>query len=325
VEQDLVKTDEMMERIEQMTYSVSALQNYVSCPAKFCYQSVLKLKRDEDVAESLDNAMIGNVYHNAMWALFRGEDEMRSDKPFEKLENQSNTSMPRVTSGYLESWLGREDEIKEKVISLMKAELNADEITGRDLVVQRVIVRYVMETIRKDILLLEKYGAEAFEIIGLEKKVYANLYGSRFFGVIDRVDSLAPGMVRMVDYKSGADSPSVIAISGNIENAVEKIFDAKYSVRKDNKAALQFHIYDRMAQASGIASSGDQLCNTMYSASELFRKVPQVNLMNNDFAELMDVRLQGIMDEIHDQSVPFKRTEDADACRYCDFKMICGR
>ena len=114
-------------------------------------------------------------------------------------------------------------------------------------------------------------------------------------------------------------------MSGNLENAVAKIFDAKYSVRKDNKAALQFHIYDRMAQASGIASSGDQLCNTMYSASELFRKVPQVNLMNDEFAELMDVRLQGIMDEIHDPSVPFRMTEDVDACKYCDFKMICGR
>ena len=325
VEDSMEKTDEMMKTIGDMSFSVSALQNYVICPMKFCYKSVLKLAKDEDVAESLDNAMIGNVYHNAMWALFRGEDEMRSDKPFEKLENQADVAPARVTSDYLESWLDREDDVREKVISLMKGELNTDEITGRDLVVQRVIVRYVMETIRKDILLLEKYGAEAFEIIGLEKKVYANLYGSRFFGVIDRIDSLAPGMVRMVDYKSGSDSPSVIAISGNIENAVEKIFDAKYSVREDNKAALQFHIYDRMAQAAGIATSGDQLCNTMYSASELFRKVPQVYLMNDEFAELMDVRLQGIMDEIHDQSVPFRRTDDADACKYCDFKMICGR
>ena len=129
----------------------------------------------------------------------------------------------------------------------------------------------------------------------------------------------------MVDYKSGSDSPSVIAVSDKPENAVTKIFDAKYLVREDNKAALQFHIYDRMAQASGIASSGEQLCNTMYSASELFRKVPQINLMNEDFAELIDVRLQGLMDDIHDQSVPFRRTEDTDACKYCDFKMIGGR
>ena len=35
----------------------------------------------------------------------------------------------------------------------MISELKTDEVSGRDLVVQNVIVRYVMETVRKDILL----------------------------------------------------------------------------------------------------------------------------------------------------------------------------
>ena len=81
VQEDMVKTEEMMERIETMTWSVSALQNYVICPMKFCCQSVLKLKKDEDVAESLDNAMIGNVYHNVMWALYHGEETMMAIFP----------------------------------------------------------------------------------------------------------------------------------------------------------------------------------------------------------------------------------------------------
>lgn len=326
VEQDLVKTDEMMERIEQMTYSVSALQNYVSCPAKFCYQSVLKLKKDEDVAESLDNAMIGNVYHNAMWALYHGEDAMKSDGPFEKLEGNEAAGMPVVSTSYLEGWLDREDEIRKKVVSLMKAELNADEISGRDLVVQRVIVRYVMETIRKDLLLLSRYGAAAFEMIGLEKKIFVEMYGVRFFGVVDRIDSIVPGTVRMVDYKTGNDSPSVIAVTDDMaEGAVAKIFDAEYGVRKENKAALQFHIYDRMAQKAGLVSGAGQICNSLYATSDLFRNVPAVFPMSGKFSELMDERVQGIIDEIRDRNVSFRKTQETEACAYCDFRMICGR
>lgn len=326
VEQDLVKTDEMMERIEQMTYSVSALQNYVSCPAKFCYQSVLKLKKDEDVAESLDNAMIGNVYHNAMWALYHGEDAMKSDGPFEKLDGNEAAGMPVVSASYLEGWLDREDEIRKKVVSLMKAELNADEISGRDLVVQRVIVRYVMETIRKDLLLLSRYGAAAFEMIGLEKKIFVEMYGVRFFGVVDRIDSIVPGTVRMVDYKTGNDSPSVIAVTDDMaEGTVAKIFDAEYGVRKENKAALQFHIYDRMAQKAGLVSGAGQICNSLYATSDLFRNVPAVFPMSGKFSELMDERVQGIIDEIRDRNVSFRKTQETEACAYCDFRMICGR
>ena len=326
VDEGLAKTDDVMKAIDGLTYSVSALQNYVSCPMKFCYQSVLKLSRDEDVAESLDNAMIGNVYHNAMWSLYHGEEAMRSDGSFEKLEDTHGAGMPKVTASYLESWLGREDEVRSRVISLMKAELNTDEITGRDLVVQRVIVRYVMETIRKDILLLARYGADAFEIIGLEKKIFVELYGVRFFGVVDRIDSIVPGTVRMVDYKTGNDSPSVIAVTDDMaEAAVSRIFDEGYDVKKSSKAALQFHIYDRMAQEAGLVSDIGQVCNSLYATSDLFRNVPSVFPVSGKFSELMDVRVKALIDEIRDREVPFRRTEDTDACRYCDYKMICGR
>ena len=324
--EDMEKTDEMMERISRMTWSVSALQNYVVCPMKFCFQSVLKLRKEEDVAESLDNAMIGNVYHNAMWALYHGEEAMMSDDPFEKLEGSASDGMPVVTTVYLESWLDREDDVRGKVVSLMKAELKADEITGRDLVVQRVIVRYVMETIRKDLLLLSRYGSAGFEIIGLEKKVYADLYGVPFFGVVDRIDSLVPGMVRMVDYKTGNDSPSVIAVTDEMaQDVVEKIFDSAYETRKAYKAALQFHVYDRMAQASGIASGQGQLCNSLYAAADLFRNVPSVYPSSGRFGELMDERLASMIDEIRDRNVPFRKTQETEACRYCDYRMICGR
>ena len=187
-------------------------------------------------------------------------------------------------------------------------------------------MRYVMETLRKDLLLLERYGSDGFAVHGLERKVNVDLYGVRFFGVIDRIDSLTPGMVRMVDYKTGNDSPSVIAVTdAQADDAVARIFDGTYEQRKSSKAALQFHIYDRMAQKDGIALEGDTICNSLYATSDLFRNVPAVMPVSERFTELMDERLQAVVDEIRSKEVPFRRTEEVEACRYCDFKMICGR
>ena len=321
------KTEDMMRTIGSMTFSASAIQNYVICPMKFCYYSVLKVVKDDDVAESLDSAMIGNVYHNVMRALYFGEDAMMSDVPFEKMDSQPDKGMDEISSAYLEKWISedRHGLISAKVESLMKSELNVDEVRGRDLVVRSVIVRYVIETLRRDLELLHKTGADSFRIIGLEKKVAADICGCRFFGVMDRIDSIVPGSVRLVDYKSGSDSQDILAVDDDTaETVVSRIFDGDYQYKRSYKAALQFHIYDRMLKEAGIAEDG-QLLNSLYSTSEMFKSAPALFPVNDRFSKMMDERLERTLGELKDKNVPFERTNDADACTYCDFKMICGR
>ena len=324
----VVKTDEILEALDAMSLSVSAIQNYVFCPMKFYYHSVLKLKPDEDVAESLDSRMIGNVYHNAMYALYYGEEAMTSSAAFNKLDSQPDKGMAQVSAAYLEKWLeeDRLDILTAKVESLMKAELNVDEIRGRDLVVRTVITRYVLETLRKEVDFLKKSGMEAFTIIGLEKKIGVDLFGCRFFGVADRIDSVIPGTVRLVDYKSGSDSQKVLAVTDDkAEEVVAKIFDSPYKKgKKDFKAALQFYLYGRMLKEAGIAEEG-RLFNSLYSTAEIFRNPPVMFPESVRFCKLMDERLAGLLAELKSKDVPFRRTEDKDTCAYCDFKMICGR
>jgi CRISPR/Cas system-associated exonuclease Cas4 (RecB family) len=326
-DESVEKTDEIMDVLDTMTFSVSALQNYVICPMKFYYQSVLKIRKDEEVAESLDSAMIGNVYHNAMRALYYGDDAMMSDAPFEKMDRQPDKGMDEVTTDYLEKWLSEEslELISAKVESLMKAELNVDEIHGRDLVVRTVIVRYVIETLKKDLEFLQKTRVDAFGIIGLEKKVVAEVFGCRFFGVVDRIDTVVPGTVRLVDYKSGSDSQTVLDVTDDTaEKVVARIFDEPYSYKKAYKAALQFYIYGKMIKEIGIAEEG-HMYNSLYSTSEIFKGYPQMYPESTKFCRMMDERLEGILAELKNSKVPFVRTGEPDACRYCDFKMICGR
>lgn len=319
------KTPQMLEEIASSYISPSALQNYISCPMRFYYYTVAKLKKDKDVAESMDHAMIGNVYHNAMWALFTSEEEMLSDKVYDKREVKPKP-MDKVTVQYLKSWLSREKDIRSKVVSLMCEELGTDEIVGRNLVTVNVIVRYVLETIKRDIELLGLHCADHFEIIGLERPLKTTLHGMNFYGVADRIDRIGGrGNVRMVDYKSGMDDPSVLATDDNhAEDVAELIFAGGGDKRKKVKAGLQFFIYDKMLDANGIADMNN-VSNTMYATAGLFSAPPQVCPLNHKFASEMDQRLESLLKEIQSPQVPFTMTDDAANCEYCDFKMICGR
>lgn len=319
------KTPEMIRTIEESWLSPSALQNYVDCPMRFYYYSVEKLKKEREVAETMDPAMIGNVYHNTMWALFVSEEEMLSDTVYDK-RSVKPEFMKKVTLEYLDSWSKRESDVKRKVESLVKAELGTDEILGRNLVVVSVIVRYVMETISRDIQLLGNYGADYFEILGLEEPISAGLYGLKFFGVADRIDRIGPGgNVRLVDYKSGKDDPSVLMASGDTAaDVADAIFSPEKSVRKKVKAGLQFFIYDKMLSEKGMASLAN-ISNSMYATAGLFADAPRVCPLDSHFAAHMDERLERLIREIRDPEVPFRMTQDEEHCEWCDFKMICGR
>ena len=48
-------------------------------------------------------------------------------------------------------------------------------------------------------------------------------------------------------------------------------------------------------------------------------------LIVSEFSRLAMDGVIGLLNEITDLNVPFRRTEDAKVCEWCDFKAICGR
>lgn len=299
------KLPEHIQKARSLVYSASTINLYQTCPLMFYYGKIEGLKPEEELSESLDASMIGNIWHETMRFLFFGQE--------------------RVTRSYLNSWLDREDDIRSKVRSLICDELKTDEVTGRNLVTENVIVRYVRQAIIKDIELLDSRGIDSFEILGLEKKLVSKIHGFDFIGYIDRLDSLEPGMARVVDYKSGKDSSSLLKVTDStVQQAIDVIFNERYKKRKEGRAAFQFYIYDRLLKNESEFASLD-LYNSMYAVKEIFKSVPKVNPMNEEFCNCMDEKLKEILDEIVNPDIPFRMSSDKDACTYCDFKTICGR
>ena len=159
------------------------------------------------------------------------------------------------------------------------------------------------------------------------------LGGFSLIGYIDRLDSLTPGEIRIVDYKTGRVTDDDFMITeDNAEDIVGKLFGPDN--RKRPNIALQLYLYDRLllegSPAGGVgisaeAAAGKNIVNSIYQTQRLFVNPVENVRLNPVFNSLMSERLLALLDEMADTSLPFRRTEDTDTCKYCDFKTICGR
>jgi hypothetical protein len=323
---DIVKTDEDVARIKDTVLSATTLQNYLACPAKFYYGTVKGLEAEEEVAESLDYGMFGTVYHDTMRALYTSEEAMDPEFVFNDREPRGGLkgeALKDVSQSYIEGWLSRKEDIKAKVKALIMMQLNTIEVSGRNLVVADVIVRYIIKTLQRDLELLKKEGRDSFEILGREIRVAGEFCGQRFKGFIDRLDSFKDEQARVVDYKTGKvleDDENIH--DGNAEEIAEKIFNP--DLKNWPKIALQFYIYDMLVQ-SRPEVRGREICNCVYSTAHLFKEPPVTVPMNRKFYEAVSAKLEAMLAQMYDTSVPFRRTDDEKTCSYCDFRMICGR
>ena len=318
------KTAEDVDAIRATHLSASSLQAYLACPAKFYFHVVKRLRPDEEVAESLDASMIGNVFHNTMCALYTGPFAMDPGFPMDRksLESRRGDALRAVSRDYIRSWMARPADIRARIRSLVKSELHAFEVSGRNLVFEDVVLQYVMKVLERDLEHLERSGVESFEVLGLEKECFWEYDGFKFKGYIDRMDSFLPGTVRVVDYKTGKVEDMEIDIyDSTAEKVVAKLFGPDNSQRP--KIALQLFLYDMFVERE--VPDGAALANSVYSPAKLFVSqvldVPASPL----FISLMKESLSELLAEIADTGVPFERTADTRACSMCDFKMICGR
>ena len=303
LEDEIRKTPEAIEAIRSGELSASTLQSYLYCPAKFYYQFVEHLQQEDEVAESMDAGSLGTVFHSVMEALY--------------------DPLSRVTVADLDGMLSDRKALKALVREMIMKKMQTIDVTGRDLVVEEVILEYVVQTLKHDRRLLLEAGSPGFDILYLEYKMTCPFEGFRLKGYADRIDSYKDGAVRIVDYKTGKVEQEDIDINDdNAADIVEKLFGPSNQGRP--KIALQLYIYSLLAQEYD-KTKGRPLVNSIYSVRRMFTEPLQDRPQSHEFARLTRERLKALLAEMTDPAVPFRRTEELATCSYCDFKMICGR
>ena len=266
---------------------------------------IKRLSTEEEVLEAMDAGALGTVYHGTMQALYG---------PFvDKC----------LTVADLDGMLKDRKAVKALVRQTILKKMQTVDVTGRDLVVEEVIVEYVLRTLRHDRELLVSSGSKGFDILFLEEKMLGTFEGFKIKGYADRIDSYLAGEARIVDYKTGKVEQDDIDITDdNAADVVEKLFGPTNNGRP--KIALQLFMYGLLTQGQEKLR-GRPVVNSIYSVSRLFTEPLEDRPANAEFARLTRERLKDLFAEMTDPSVPFRRTEERKTCEYCDFKMICGR
>lgn len=297
------KTQADIDALKAGHLSASSLQSYLYCPAKFYYQAVKRLNMEDEVAESLDAAMIGTIFHEVMQKLY---SEKRS-----------------VSVNDLRSLLADENAIRSLIKEGILTQMRGTEVEGRNLVVEEVILEYVNAALRHDLDLLIKSGSSEFRILGLERYVKTTIEGFLFIGFIDRIDTYRDGEVRIVDYKTGhVENDDINITDANAHSIAEKLF-GKSNVGRP-KIALQMYLYGKFAN-EGILHPGEKLVNSIYATSGLMTSPLNDVPESPAFVQEVDGRIKLMLDEIADTSTPWQRTQDRKSCEICDFRSICGR
>lgn len=303
-EQDSIpKTDGHIAELHEHSLSASALQNYLSCQAKFYYHSVCHLKEENEVSESLDAGMLGTVFHSTMEGLYEGRKT--------------------VTAEYLDSILKDSAKVHRMVSAKIMEMLHSFEVTGRNIIFEDVVCQYVLKAVQRDRELLDEYKVREFTIHGLELQQRDTIGGFKFVGFIDRLDSFRPDELRVVDYKTGKVTDQDFNI--NADNA-EKVVAALFGNNNANrpKIALQLYLYDRFVR-DYASKRGMSVVNSIYQTSRLFVNPVEKVSLDETFCELMEKEVSELLERISDTSNPWMRTTETKTCETCDFKMICGR
>ena len=288
---------------EAFHLSASALQNYLNCPASFYYSKILGLKPSDEVSEALDASMLGTVFHETMHRLYEGRTVIEED--FLKAASRDTGRILAI--------------IQENI----KKQLRSDEVEGRNLIFEDIVLKYVLQVLKTDLALLKKHHAKEFRVLGLELSRRKTIGGFRFVGIIDRLDSFSPGTVRVVDYKTGKVGEMDIHIDdGNASQVVDAIFGDDNSKRP--KIALQLYLYDELLENDPRKGEAETE-NCIYQTGNLFVQLPESIPASGEFRRLMRERIEGLLKQMEDTSVPWSRTSDPKTCEICDFKTICGR
>jgi len=302
VEDTIPKTEAHVQAIRDGVLSASVLQSYLYCPVRFYYQFVEKLQVDDEVAESLDASMLGNVFHKVMKQLY---------------------DVDLVTPAYLVATEKDMDRLRRLIRAAVLEEMHSVEVSGRNLVLEEVLLGYVRATLKHDINLLATSGSAGFRIIGLEQRRETTFEGFRIKGYIDRMDSYKEGEVRIVDYKTGkVEDDDILITDENAASVVEKLFGESNNGRP--KIALQLFVYGLFAHADPKLN-GAQVLNSIYSTGRLYTGALPDVAESPEFIRLMREKLRDKLSEMTDVTVPFRRTKDAKTCAICNFKNICGR
>jgi RecB family exonuclease len=301
--------------------SPSLFYSYAECPLKFYFRAVARLKPEDEVTEGVDDPLLGNLLHRAMQLLYTPLIGVHDPRATIR-ELIGSSEVERAANSAVAELCAQDDTMRgdgSRGDSSLGDSSRGDENWGGAIALAH---RTITDYINRAILPFDASQPKPFTIEKLEERIETTMnFGAgdsapsektvTFYGIADRVDRLADGTPRVVDYKTGNPANNASAL-------------------------LQMGLYAMMLGGDGVScgmsggvsrgvSGGvpGEPQTHLYYVREMLRGgyvPPEV-----DSGENFRQGLNTMLTELFDSSLPFAQTPDPKPCAWCDFAPICRR
>jgi len=286
----------MMEAVSRLSFSASMLDSYLGCGLKFYQHYLLMLREPDQVGGDIEARQTGTTVHRILKLFFEGF----KGRPFVPLPKD----------------FARMDALVDQVIR----ELQGEALDG-----SMYLVASQIKTRMAQLLLHHRQMKPSPEILACEQKLEGavdalpGLKAVPVNGSLDRIDRRG-GRLLIVDYKTG----------GSAKVPSFKKFDLER--RQDwakalGSVQLPFYLmlycaFNPEADPKAVDSELLMLGGKTIQARPLF-KDPETR--DKNYQDCLEA-IARLVREIRDPALSFTGTDDTqNHCRYCDFKVMCGR
>jgi len=295
------KTPEMLRYVaSNVNISPSNLDNYLACPLKFYYGSVLGFDKKEGFSSDFEAKDIGILVHDILKSFF----SCKTGAPLSINAGDYALIEAATDKCFSEKYSSIEDGFGYIIKSRIKNRL-------------------------KDVL-REHENLLPLEILCVEKRMEvpykSGSFNIRLVGKIDRIDK-RNGKIWVIDYKSGT--------SASLPSHEDSCFANRESWPKKIKSVqLPFYIllYMLSNTDTDINSMEASLMllgkmNEKMEVSLFTRVVRRKELVLNKVKYFHHLRamIDTLIAEIFNVDLPFVPTSDTETCANCDFKLFCDR
>lgn len=324
--ESIEKSEAVMNKLRSLKrLSPTAINRYIRCQLTFYYNVLAGIKEPNAVdGDEIDNRVFGNIFH------------LSAQTIYEYLSTRGKA----ITKTAIDDFLKHPTLLEDIVDKAFRKELfNVEsnqfrpEYNGLQLINRRVIISYLQQLLNID------KGLTPFEILGVEldvdTKVNVKLENGERIpltigGIIDRLDKVTDKegnmKIRVLDYKTGR--PPVQQVY-----SLDDVFSGVNMGKKHSDYYLQTMLYSSIVQNQAKLNPGNiavspALLFIQHTSAEEYDPTLVIGRTKvddiRDFYDEFIQRLQQVIDEIFNESIPFTPTEDRTNCLTCPYKRLCN-
>ena len=306
---DIIKNENIIKKLRNIRFSPSNLSLYINCPLQFYLAEVEQIEKPKTINEKVELKVIGIVIHEILKEIFSKIKEDSSDSQL-----IINNSLKELKSNIHSKFASNEDVGGQ---DLEKGRLFlATEITSRIIHNYLAYSKLELQENAFTVLELEKSYNQVIKIDNEEIELK---------GYIDRIDRRME-QITILDYKTGkVDTKNLqykdmqTLFSDPTQKILFQLFMYAYLFHKNNP-------FEGTPLTCGIISFREINMNT--GKSILYPSISDSENGNSISPEIIqdfEESLKKMLTEILNPSIPFRKTDQYDHCRYCDYKLICSR